>query len=215
MKTEETRIRVMIVDDHLLLRRGLETVFSLAPDIHLVGEASSGDQAIRMCDELVPDVVLMDIALPDLDGVAVTNFIKKRHANVQVIMLTGIQDDLNVKRALEAGAIGYFHKDVSTDVLFRAIRSAVTGRAMLSQEATDALVRLVAQPPTPGYDLTPRELEVLALLVSGSRNEVISDILCITPATVKNHVSKILSKLHVESRTGAVMVAIRNKLVQT
>ncbi len=206
-------IRVMIVDDHAMVRRGLATFLKVFDDLQLAGEAESGVSAIQLCGEILPDVVLMDMIMPDMDGVAVTRAICQKYPQVQVIALTSFKEGDLVKEALEAGAIAYLLKDVSADDLVRAIRAAHAGRATLSPAAAQALVERANQPPTPGLDLTERERDVLALMVEGLNNTQIAGRLTVSPSTIKSHVSNILSKLSVASRTEAVTFALRNRIV--
>jgi len=214
MKTSPSKpIRVMVVDDHTMVRRGLATFLKVFDDLQLVGEAESGAAAIQLCGEILPDVVLMDMVMPDMDGATATRAICQKYPQVQVIALTSFKEGDLVKNALEAGAIAYILKDVSADDLVRAIRAAYAGRATLSPEAAQALVETANQPPTPGLDLTEREREVLALMVEGLNNTQIAARLTVSPSTIKSHVSNILTELGVSSRTEAVTLALRNQLV--
>jgi len=206
-------IRVMLVDDHTMVRKGLATFLSVYDDLQLAGEAESGAAAIQLCGELLPDVVLMDMVMPDMDGPIATRTICRMYPQVQVIALTSFKEGDLVKNALEAGAIGYLLKDVSADDLVQAIRAAYAGRATLSPEAAQALVETANQPPRPGLDLTEREREVLALMIEGLNNTQIAGRLTVSPSTIKSHVSNILSKLGVTSRTEAVTTALRNRIV--
>jgi NarL family two-component system response regulator LiaR len=203
----------MLVDDHTMVRRGLATFLKAFDDLQLAGEAESGAAAIQLCGEILPDVVLMDMVMPDMDGATATRAICQKYPQVQVIALTSYKEGDLVKNALEAGAIAYLLKDVSADDLVRAIRAAHAGRATLSPEAAQALVETANQPPVPGLDLTEREHEVLALMVEGLNNTEIAARLTVSPSTIKSHVSNILSKLGVASRTEAVALALRHKLV--
>jgi two-component system, NarL family, response regulator LiaR len=205
-------IRVMLVDDHTMVRRGLATFLKIFDDLQLVGEAESGEAAIQLCAEVLPDVILMDMVLPEMDGAASTRAIRQRFPQVQVIALTSFKTGDLVRNALEAGAIGYLLKDVSADELVHAIRSAHAGRATLSPEVAQTLVD-AANEPRPGLNLTERELEVLALMVEGLNNTQIAGKLTVSPSTIKSHVSNILSKLGVASRTEAVTLALRNHIV--
>jgi NarL family two-component system response regulator LiaR len=182
-------------------------------DLKLVGEAENGAEALRLCDEIRPDVVLMDMLMPKMDGASATRAIRQKYPQMQVIALTSFKEGDLIKNALEAGAIGYLLKDVSADELARAIRAAHAGRATLSPEASQALVEAANQPPAPGLDLTERECEVLALLVEGLNNTQIAGKLNVSPSTIKSHVSNILSKLGVASRTEAVTLALRQHIV--
>jgi len=206
-------IRVMLVDDHTMVRRGLATFLKIFDDLQLAGEAESGAAAIQLCAEVQPDVILMDMVMPDMDGAAATRLIRQQFPQVQVIALTSFKEGDLVKNALEAGAIGYLLKDVSADELVEAIRAAHAGRATLSPEAAQALVETTNQLPAPGLDLTEREREVLALIVEGLNNTQIAGRLSVSPSTIKSHVSNILSKLGVASRTEAVTLALRNHII--
>ena len=168
---------------------------------------------MQRCAELQPDVVLMDLEMPVMDGVAATRVITERFPRIRVIVLTSFRDEGLVQRALQAGAIGYLLKNVSADDLATAIRAAHAGRPTLAPEATQALVQAAARPPVPGHDLTPREREVLALMVQGLSNTAIAARLVVSPSTAKAHVSSILSKLGVTSRTEAVALAMQHHLV--
>lgn len=213
INTSSQPIRVMLVDDHLMVRRGLATFLKVFDDLLLVGEAESGEAAIQLCAEALPDVILMDMVLPMMDGATTTRAIRQQFPQVQVIVLTSFKEGELIKKALEAGAIGYLLKDVSADELARAIRAANSGRATLSPEAAQVLVETANQPPTPGLDLTEREREVLALMVEGLNNTQIAGRLTVSPSTIKSHVSSILSKLGVASRTEAVTLALRTRIV--
>jgi NarL family two-component system response regulator LiaR len=211
--TETTPIRVMIVDDHGVVRRGLAAYLKNEDDLELVGEARDGQEALQVCEKVRPDVVLMDLVMPELGGAAATRLIRKRWPDVQVIALTSFKEKDLVRDALAAGAISYLLKDVSGDDLAYTIRAAHAGRSVLAPEAVQALV----QPGDPaarlGQDLTRREQEVLALLVKGLTNAEIAERLTISRATVKVHVSHILSKLDVSSRGEAISLAIQHGLV--
>ena len=206
-------IRVMLVDDHTMVRRGLATFLKVYDDLELAGEADSGEAAIQLCAQILPDVILMDLMMPDIDGATATRLIRQQFPQVQVVALTSFKEQQVVQNALQAGAIGYLLKDVSADELARAIRAAHLGRATLSPEATQALVNAANQPPNPGQDLTERERVVLALMVEGLNNTQIAARLVVSPSTIKTHVSHILSKLGVASRSEAVALALRSGLV--
>lgn len=206
-------IRVMLVDDHTMVLRGLATFLKVFSDMLLVGEAENGEAAIELCAEALPDVILMDMTLPGMDGATATRAIRRKFPGVQVIALTSYKEGKIIKNALEAGAIGYLLKDISADDLAWAIRAAHAGRATLSPEAAQSLVEAANQPPAPGLDLTQREREVLTLMIEGLNNTQIAGQLTLSPSTIKSHVSSILSKLGVASRTEAVTVALRNDIV--
>jgi NarL family two-component system response regulator LiaR len=206
-------IRVMVVDDHTMVRHGLATFLKVFDDLQLAGEAESGETAIQLCAQVMPDVILMDMVLPLMDGATATRAIRKQFPQIQIIALTSFKEGELIKKALEAGAIGYLLKDVSADDLAKAIRSAYAGRSTLSPEAAQALVQNSNKPPKPGLDLTERELVVLSLMIEGLNNTQIAGKLTVSPSTIKSHVSNILSKLGVASRTEAVSLALRNHLV--
>jgi NarL family two-component system response regulator LiaR len=210
--TDAKRIRVMLVDDHAVVRSGLGAFLSVMPDLELVGEAENGSEAVVRCGLLKPDVVLMDLIMPGVDGVAATRQIHEKYPAVRVIALTSFQEDTLVQGALEAGAMGYLMKNISARELASAIRTAFEGRMTLSPEAAEALVnaRLQAR-ETEG--LTEREHEVLRLMVEGLNNAQIAERLVVSLSTVKYHISNILMKLGVENRVAAVTLAIQRKLV--
>jgi two-component system, NarL family, response regulator LiaR len=203
----------MIVDDHAMVRSGLAAFLSVADDCVLVGEAQSGTEALRLCGEAQPDVVLMDLVMPGMDGVATTRAMRERFPTVRVIALTSFPEERLIQDVLEAGAISYLLKNVGADELARAIRAAREGHSTLAPEATQALIARVTQPKAPGHDLSAREREVLALMVQGLKNPQIAERLVVGRSTVKFHVSSILGKLGVQTRTEAVALAIQHRLV--
>lgn len=207
-------IRVMLVDDHMMVRRGLATFLKVYDDLELVGEAANGETAVQLCGRILPDVILMDMMMPDMDGVTATEKIRQRFPTVQVIALTSFKEGKLVQDALQAGAIGYLLKDISAEKLAQAIRAAHAGRSTLSPEATQTLVQAATQPPSLGHDLTEREQAVLIWMVTGLNNSEIAEELGVSPSTIKSHVSHILSKLGVTSRTEAVALAVRHHLVE-
>jgi NarL family two-component system response regulator LiaR len=210
---ETDPIRVMIVDDHSMVRRGLVAYLEDEPDLELVGEAKDGQGAVQMCEQAKPDVILMDLVMPELSGAQATRIIRERWPQVQVIALTSFQERDLVQDALRAGAISYLLKNVSGSDLVETIRAAHAGRSTLAPEAVEALLQPDVLEPSASYNLTPRERDVLALLVAGLTNAEIAGQLGISRSTVKVHVSNTLSKLGVSSRGEAATVAIQRKLV--
>lgn len=206
-------IRVMLVDDHLMVRRGLATFLQVSDNLELVGEADDGETAVQLCGRILPDVILMDMVMPGMDGVTATRAIRQQFPSVQIIALTSFKEEELVQNALKAGAIGYLLKDVSAEELAQAIQGAYAGQTTLSAEVTQELVRANTRPLSPGHDLTEREHTVLALLVEGLNNTEIAERLVVSPSTIKSHVSHILAKLAVTSRTEAVALAVRHHLV--
>ena len=208
----EKKIRLIIVDDHDMVRRGLASYLSITPDIQLVGEASNGEEAVVLCDQLQPDIVLMDIMMPRMDGIEATRQIRKRNPHIQVIALTSYQEKDLVHQVILEGAISYLLKNVTGEELIDAIRKGYCGKPTMAPEIAMALIR--DQFPTPGDDLTPREKEVLCLLVDGLNNPEIANRLTISRSTARAHVSNILMKLAVSNRGEAITLALRNKLVR-
>jgi len=210
----QTVIRVLIVDDHGVVREGLRAYLELEPDIHVVGEARDGVDAVRRAEELEPDVVLMDLVMPNMDGVAATTRIKEHQPGTHVIVLTSFLDDDRVVPAIKAGATSYLLKDVAAADLARAIRAACVGQAQLHPEVARRLMQQVTTPrkPEAGAQLTDREREVLRLLAEGRSNKEIARVLVVSERTVKGHVSNILGKLGLQDRTQAALYAVRNGL---
>ena len=208
-------IRVVLVDDHDVVRSGLSAFLIVHDDLDLIGEARDGQEAVHLCQKLSPDVVLMDMMMPVMNGAEATQAIRSNNPNTQVIVLTSFKEDDLVHQALEAGAIGYLLKNVSADELANAIRAAHAGRPTLAPEATEALIHSTTRAARHqiGDDLTEREREVLALIIDGLNNSEIADRLIVSRSTIRFHVSNILSKLHVSSRTEAVTVALKNNLL--
>ena len=207
------RIKVMIVDDHPIVRSGLVTMLLAFDDLELIGEASSGDIALALCQQELPDVILMDMVMPGMDGLETTRKVLEQYPSVKIIILTSFTKDTMVQDALEAGATSYLLKDSSIDQLAEAIRSAYTGQPTLSPEATRALVNSKSGPPSFEPGLTAREKQVLALIVEGLSNEEIADQLVISHATARHHVSACISKLGVKNRTQAATLAVKHKLI--
>jgi NarL family two-component system response regulator LiaR len=206
-------IHVMTVDDHEILRGGIRFLLLAFDDIELVGEAHSGEEALRLCGEVQPDVILMDLMMPGMDGVEATKALREQYPHVQVLALTSFHDGDLVHGIMQAGAVGYLLKGVSIDELAEAIRAAHAGRPTLSAEAVQALVHAGELSPKLGDDLSEREKEVLALLVEGRSNSEIAEHLVVSVAAAKYHVSSILSKLGAANRTEAAVLALQHKLL--
>jgi two-component system, NarL family, response regulator LiaR len=209
-------IRVLIADDHAVVRNGLGSFLSAYDDFELVGEAKNGEQAVRMCEQCQPDVVLMDLVMPGMDGARATCLIREKFPLVQVIALTSFKEREQVQAAIQAGAIGYLLKDISAEDLARAIRLAHAGKPTLAPEAANVLIQATRTPETRlGDDLTEREREVLSLMVEGLNNQQIAERLVVGLSTVKSHVSNVLSKLSASSRTEAVSFALKNSILRS
>jgi NarL family two-component system response regulator LiaR len=207
-------IKVLITDDHNVVRQGLRMFLSRDPELEVVGEATNGQEAVAMARELEPDVVLMDLLMPVMDGIEATRVIRSELPEVEVIALTSVLEDASVSGAVKTGAIGYLLKDTDAEELRRAIKAAAQGRVHLAPEAAAKLMREVRAPESPEA-LTERETEVLKLLARGKANKQIADSLFVSETTVKTHVSSVLMKLEVQSRTQAALHAVRTGLVST
>ena len=205
-------IKVVIVDDHAMLRKGLAVFLMSYPDLQLVGEAGNGKEGIALCAEKTPDIVLMDLMMPIMDGVAATRLIRNEFPQIEVIALTSFGEERLIKSVLEAGAISYLFKKISADDLANAIRAAHQGISTFAPEVTDILVRSVGGSSSVFEDLTSREQDVLALVVKGLGNQDIADDLVISLSTAKSHVSSILAKLGVASRTEAIVLVLEHNL---
>ncbi len=206
-------IKVLLVDDHNVVRSGLATFLNAYEDLELVGEAKNGREALDHCRKEKPDVILMDLMMPEMDGIAATRAILAEHPEIKIIAMTSFEDEELVQGVLAAGAISYLLKNVTSDELSKAIRDAVSGRSTLAPEAARVLINATRPMGQPTYGLTEREGDVLNLVVQGQSNQQIADNLVISLATVKAHISSILSKLQVSSRSEAIAFAIKNKLV--
>ncbi len=206
------QISVLLVDDHVMVRKGLASLLFSYDDLCLAGEADDGEIGVLMYEHTHPDVVLMDMMMPRMDGVTAIIKIRERHPEAKIIALTSFDSDDLVQRALQAGAIGYLLKNASAEELAKAIRAAKQGKRTLAPEAADSLVHLMNQEPTPGHDLTEREREVLALMSEGLNNNEIAERIFLSVSTVKFHVSAILSKLGVTNRIEAVALAVAHGL---
>jgi NarL family two-component system response regulator LiaR len=212
------RISILIVDDHSVVRQGVRAFLEAQPDLIIAGEAESGEQAIQLARELIPDVVLMDLALPGIDGVEATRQIKRVSPRTQVIVLTSYYEDEHVFPALRAGAISYTLKDIRPGELVEIVRKAAEGESVLHPRVASRLIQEVRQAkrtvPPAFAELTERELEVLRMIAEGHSNAVIAEQLVLSEKTVKGHVSNILSKLHMEDRTQAAVFAWQQGLMQ-
>jgi NarL family two-component system response regulator LiaR len=208
----------MIVDDHSMVRRGLATILKVRPDLELVGEASNGKEALEMCQVVHPDVVLMDLVMPEMGGAEATHLIREQCPDIEVIALTSFQEKELVRETLQAGAISYLLKNVSAEDLAAAIREAHAGRSTLAPEAIQVLIQadrpgpVLQQDASEAYGLTPREREVLALMVEGLNNPEIAERLVVSRSTAKAHVSNILSKLGVSNRAEAIALALQHNV---
>jgi NarL family two-component system response regulator LiaR len=209
------KITVIIVDDHAIVRQGLRTYLQLQPDIEVVGEAANGREALALVGDKLPDIVLMDLVMPVMDGVETTRAVRTLSPNTRVIVLTSFSEDEKVFASIKAGAQGYLMKDVHPSDLVNAIRSVNRGEAHLDPEIARKVMQEFAnpQPTTPKHDLTERELEVLRLIAQGKSNKDISEDLVLSEKTVKTHVSNILQKLHLSDRTQAAVYALRQRIV--
>jgi len=213
MKEQKQSIRVLLADDHSITRNGLKTILSLYDDIVLVGEASNGMDAIKICKKTNPDIILMDLDMPILDGVSATGIIRKECPGVKVIALTSFTDKKLVNNAIKAGASSYIVKNISPDELIKAIRSTFLGKTILSPQAIKAIVEEIKDPSVKKINLTIQELKVLEFLVKGCSNKVIAQKLFISNHTVKFHVTSILSKLGAGTRTEAAYIATQQNLL--
>ncbi len=207
-------IRVMLVDDHSIVHVGITGIMEAFDGIELIGEAASGEVAVTMAKELQPDVILMDLRLPEMDGIETTRQIKTLYPEIQVIVLTSYENTADIQKALSAGAVGYLLKNVSATELESAIRSAAQGHKTLAPEAAQALIEYSHIKEVAGKNLTDREIEVLGFLAQGFSNSQIAAKLVVSPFTVKAHVSNILGKLGVNTRAEAAAYAVQHHLVQ-
>jgi NarL family two-component system response regulator LiaR len=208
--TVQTPIKVVLIDDHAMLRRGLAVFLASYSDLKLVGEASNGEEALALCANVHPDVVLMDLMMPIMDGITATRLIRRDYPEIQVIALTSFGEESLIKEILEAGAISYLFKKVSADDLAAAIRAAQAGLSTFAPEALSILVESSQHPNLALQNLTARENEVLALMSKGMSNSQIAEQLTISLATTKSHVSKVLSKLGLESRNEAIALVLEH-----
>jgi two-component system, NarL family, response regulator LiaR len=207
-------IKVLIVDDHPLVRKGINILLGVYDDIEVVGEAEDGREAIEVCEKYNPDIVLMDLIMPQVDGITATKKILESWPSIKVVVLTSFIDKKLIEDSLKAGAIGYVLKNISGDELVTTIREANKGKSKLSSEASDFLILNLKNPPVPKYQLTSQEKNILTDLVQGLSNKKIAQKQVLSLSTVKFHVSNILSKLGVSSRSEAISIALKHQLTQ-
>ncbi len=209
---ENSRIRVLVVDDHAIIRKGIRAVLEIVPDIELVGEAENGIQAVQLEQDLHPDVILMDLMMPEMDGIACIRQIKDQRSAARILVLTNFAGEEMIFPAIKAGAVGYHLKDSSPETLIEAIRQVNQGVASLHPSIAKKLLeelQHVDKQPLADEPLTQREVEVLRLIAQGYENRDMAEKLVISEATVRTHVSNILGKLHLASRTQAALYALR------
>ena len=207
-------IKVLIVDDHSLVRNGIRTILSIYDDIEVIGEAENGKEALEICGKCLPDVVLMDLIMPEINGIEATKKILESWPTIKVVTLTSFVDKKLIEDSLKAGAIGYVLKNISGENLVATIRDAKKGKSTLSSEASDFLISNIKKPTVVEYQLTNQEKNILGCLVEGLSNKNIAQKLVLSLSTVKFHVSNILNKLGASSRAEAISIAIKNKLVE-
>ena len=206
-------IRILVVDDHTITRDGLKALLSIYDDLDYAGEASNGEEAIELCKKIRPDVVLMDIEMPLMNGIDAASIIKEENPDIKIIALTSFADKKLVSQAIRAGATSYILKNVSTEIIADSIRDAYAGKSNLSPEATRAMIEEIKEPSPDKFSLTKQEMNILDLVVKGYSNKAIAGKLYISMHTVKFHIGNILSKLGASTRTEAAAIATRNKLV--
>jgi two-component system, NarL family, response regulator YdfI len=207
--------RILIADDHLIIRQGLRLILETEDDLNLVGEASDGAEALQLCAELRPDVVLMDLRMPGMDGITAIEKLRQSQPEIAVVILTTFNEDELMLRGIRAGARGFLLKDTDRQTLFDAIRAAAHGETLLKPEIMARLLSVASAPPAPAspFNLTEREKEVLAAVALGERSKEIAAKLHITERTVKAHLASIYQKMGVDSRAGAIAVAAQNGLL--
>jgi NarL family two-component system response regulator LiaR len=210
---DNTTIRVIVVDDQFKVHQAITAILDLLDDIQVVGQGSSGHEAVMLCDQVRPDIVLMDVMMPEMDGIEATRLIMEKHPDIRVLALSSFQDEAQVRAMMDSGAVGYILKTSSIDDLAHTLRAIYGGNTLFSPEITQVLLHAPQQSATQDFGLTPRELEVLRLMVEGLNNNEIADALVISLATSKYHVSSILGKLAVSSRVEAVAIAVQKHLV--
>ena len=205
-------IRLLIVDDHMVVRAGLRDVLSSQPDFEVIAEATNGVEAVALADRLNPDVILTDLAMPQMDGTTAIGKIKAKHQDIQILVLTTYDSDSDVLPAIEAGAIGYLLKDSGREELYAAIRAAAEGKPLLTSSVASRLMERMRGPAIEA--LSPREIDVLKLVARGANNQEIANQLYITQATVKSHLIRIYGKLNVSDRTAAVTKALEQGILR-
>ena len=210
---DRNSIKVMIVDDHPIVRDGMKNMLLVFEDLEFAGEAENGRAALACLRQSVPDVILMDIAMPEMGGIEATRLILAQYPQVKVIMLTSYPEDDQIQESLQAGALGYLLKNSTINSLANAIRTVYAGQPVLAPEVTKALIRIKTGPIKPGSDLSQREQEVLGLMVEGLSNEEIAERLVISPATARHHVSACIQKLGASNRAQASAMAVKLGLV--
>ena len=206
----------MVVDDHSPVHRSLSIINDIYPDLRLVAHASNGQEAIQQCDEQAPDVILMDVVMPQMNGIEATRIIHSRHPDIKILALSSFQDEASVQEMMRAGAVGYVLKNSSLEELVNSIRAVQSGKTVFSMEVTHALfnAKVTKDESTDDYGLSARELEVLSHLVKGLGNKEVAQLMVISEATVKFHVRSILAKLNVSGRVEAVAIAVEKHLVK-
>ena len=212
--TEKIKIKVMVVDDHPLVRHGMKTVFEAYDDIDLVAEAENGKEALEKCEKYKPDIVIMDMVMPILDGAEATSLLVKRFPDIKVIALTSFNDKDLIKKSLKAGAVNFLLKNISGAKLVKTIKDVYIGKFVLSPHATKILLTELREKADENIKLTKREKEILALIVEGLSNKEIAKRLFLSNSTIQFHVSNVLSKLGVSKRTEAAYLALKQKLVE-
>ena len=205
-------IRLLIVDDHMVVRAGLRDILSSQPDFEVIAEATNGVEAVALADRLNPDVILTDLAMPQMDGTTAIGKIKAKHQDIQILVLTTYDSDSDVLPAIEAGAIGYLLKDSGREELYAAIRAAAEGKPLLTSSVASRLMERMRGPAIEA--LSPREIDVLKLVARGANNQEIANQLYITQATVKSHLIRIYGKLNVSDRTAAVTKAMEQGILR-
>jgi NarL family two-component system response regulator LiaR len=213
--SESDRVRIVLADDHPVVRQGLRAFLETQPEVEILGEAADGEEAVRQVERLLPDIVLMDIVMPKVDGIEAIRRIRAISPSTQAIVLTSFADDEKIVAAVRAGAAGYLLKDARPQELINAIRAVARGEALLAPSVAARLMRELSRPSEDAAAtiLTTRELEVLRLIASGRSNKEIAADLVLSEKTVKTHVSNILAKLHLADRTQAALYAVRQHLV--